>query len=130
MLLDRGYRPGCIVAAIEKARQISRIEALKKVVKEDTQQRSVFAITYDPRLPSVSKIIQKHWRSMIQDPYLEEVFPLPPLVAYKRQPNIKDKLIRAKIPDKADQRPKRQIVWNEKMSQVSHLSICNTRPEC
>ena len=75
------------------------------MVKEKSQQKSLFAITYDQRLPSVSNIIQKHLRSIIQDPYLEEVFPLPPLVAYKRQPNIKVKVIRAKIPDKADQRP-------------------------
>ena len=33
------------------------------------------------------------------DPYLAKVFPKPPMVAYKRQPNLKDKLIRAKIPE-------------------------------
>ena len=33
-----------------------------------------------------------------QDPYLQEVFPEPPLVAYKRQQNIRDKLIKSRIP--------------------------------
>ena len=32
-----------------------------------------------------------------QDPYLSEVFPKPPMTAYKRQKNIKDILIRSKI---------------------------------
>ena len=91
LLLERDYRPGCVDAAIKKARNITRTEALKRVVRSKTTHRSVFAITYDPRLPSISKIVQKHWRSMKQDPYLAEVFPLPPLVAYKRQPNIRDK---------------------------------------
>ena len=46
---------------------------------------------------------------MTQDPYLKDVFPLHPLVAYKRQPNIKDKIIRAKVPDQVSRRPKREI---------------------
>ena len=32
-----------------------------------------------------------------QDPYMAEVFPLPPLTAYKRQKNIKDFIIKAKV---------------------------------
>jgi hypothetical protein len=32
------------------------------------------------------------------DPYLNEVFPQPPLIAYKRQKNIRDYLVRAKVP--------------------------------
>ena len=36
-----------------------------------------------------------------QDPYLKEVFTEPPMVAFKRQRNIRDKIIRAKIPTKS-----------------------------
>ena len=39
-----------------------------------------------------------------QDPHLKEVFPEPPLIAYKHPPNLKSKLIRAKVP-KANLRP-------------------------
>ena len=109
LLLTRGYRPGCVDAAISKARDITRAEALQKVVRNKAAQRSVFAITYDPRLPSITKVVTKHWRSMTQDPYLKDVFPLPPLVAYKRQPNLRDKLIRAKVPDQVTRRPKRNV---------------------
>ena len=35
---------------------------------------------------------------MVKDPYLAEVFKEPPLIAYKRAPNIRDKIIRAKVP--------------------------------
>ena len=83
---------------IKKARQVKRTEALKKVVKEQKSRRPVFVISYDPRLPSITKIVGRHWRTMKQDTYLAEVFPLPPLVAYRRPPNIKDHLIRAKVP--------------------------------
>ena len=55
------------------------------------------------------------------DPHLREVFPLPPLVAYKRPKNIRDKIIRSKIPTTAQKRPKRV---------VPGMSRCNNCPIC
>ena len=43
-----------------------------------------------------------------QDPYLREAFPLPPILAYKRQTNLGDLLIRAKVPPKERIHPKRR----------------------
>ena len=51
-----------------------------------------------PRLPSIPKVVSKHWRTMVQDPRMKEIFSSPPLVAYRRPANIKDKLIRSKMP--------------------------------
>ena len=42
-----------------------------------------------------------------QDPYLSELFKEPPLVAYKKQRNIKDHIIRTKVADPPSLRPKR-----------------------
>ena len=117
LLLSRGYKLGSINAALDRARMIPRAEALKKVVRNNTSRRPVFPITYDPRLPSISGIIKKHWRTMTQDPYLAEVYPIPPLIAYKRPPNIKDKLIRAKIPPKVPSKPKRDLPGMKKCLQ-------------
>ena len=55
------------------------------------------------------------------DPHLKEVFPLPPLVAYKRPPNIKDKVIRAKVPPETPKRQSRSIQGMKK---------CNKCPIC
>ena len=110
LLLSRDYKSGIINAAIEKAKKITRNEALKKVeTKPNQNRRPVFVVSYDPRLPSITGILNKHWRSMIKDPHLAEVFPHPPLVAYKRPNNIKDKLIKAKVPPVAPIRPKRKL---------------------
>ena len=98
-----------IESAIEKARKIPRSEALKRVHRDKNTSRPVFVINFDPRLPSIPNIIKKHWRTMAQDPRLKEIFPLPPLVAYMRPPNIKDKLIRAKIPRPNSTKPKRNL---------------------
>ena len=55
------------------------------------------------------------------DPHLKEVYPLPPLVAYKRPPNIKDKIVRAKVPPLAPRRPSRN---KPGMKKCQKCSIC------
>ena len=44
-----------------------------------------------------------------QDQYLNSVFPAPPLTAFKRQRNIKDMLIRAKVPAQTRRYPERKL---------------------
>ena len=110
MLLERNYPVGMVKAAINKARSIPRHIALRPVARDTTNKRPVFVVSWDPRLPSISAIQNKHWRSMsLVDPYLKEVFPDPPLVAYKRQKNIRDYTIRAKVPPLLMVRPRRVI---------------------
>ena len=55
------------------------------------------------------------------DPHLKEVLPLPPLVAYKLPPNIKDKLIRAKVPPETSKRQSRN---------TQGMKRCNKCPIC
>ena len=55
------------------------------------------------------------------DQHLKETFPLPPLVAYKRLPNIKDKLIRSKVPKSTNQRPRRLVPG---MSRCNNCATC------
>ena len=109
MLLSRDYNKNVINAAIKKALDVPRSEALKRVEREKSDDRVVFVVTYDPRLPSISKIIGKHWRTMVKDPRMMEIFPKPPLVAYKRPKNIKDTLIRSKMPERGATKPKRTL---------------------
>ena len=108
LLMQRGYNEQSVDRSIAKAKQVPRHQALKKRIKKEAEKRPVFAIHFDPRMPSVTNIISKHWRAMrVQDQYLSEVFKEPPLTAYKRQKNIKDHLIKAKVADPPSVRPKR-----------------------
>ena len=110
MLLSRNYKKSIINAAIEKAKSIPRSEAIKKVIRKQDPDRVVFVVQYDPRLPSISNVLHKHYRTMIaSDPSLKEVFPKPPMVAYKRPPTIGDKLIRSKVPKLQNRRSSRQL---------------------
>ena len=85
-------------------------------------ERPVLATVYDPRIPGIQNIQAKHWRSMkSQDGYLAKVFPEPPLVAFKRQRNIRDHIIRAKVPVQAPIYPKREM---KGMTKCWKCSIC------
>ena len=110
-MLSRDYKSKLIDGALEKARSIPRQRALERVIKSkaNSKRRPVLSIEYHPALPPLSKILQKHWRVMVQDPHLKDAFPLPPMVAYRRPPNLKDKLVRAKVPP-AYARPKRKTL--------------------
>ena len=120
MLLDREYKSSIVDSAIARAKAVPRAEALKRVFKSKTTKRQVFVIRYDPRLPSINQIVRKHYRTMVQDPYMAECFPEPPLIAYTRPKNIRDRLIKAKIPSGA--RPKRKIPGMHKCKQ--NCNIC------
>ena len=122
LLLNRGYSERMISSAINRAVLIPRDIALRRTQKLKNLNRPVFAVTYDPRLPSIQRIQAKHWRSMTaQDPYLAEVFSEPPLTAYRRQKNIRNHIIRAKVT--APQRhPRRNLNGMKKCGQ--NCSMC------
>ena len=110
MLLDKEYTPGIIKGAIAKAKAIPREQALKCTLRQQKTNRPVFVVTFDPRLPSIPRITRKHWRSMVsQDTHLEAVFPEAPLVAFRRQKNIREHIIRAKVAPQKNQREQRMI---------------------
>ena len=127
MLLNRDYNVSIVNNAIRKAKEVPRQEALKRVIKEKEEvRRPVMVVTYDPRLPSVSSIVNKHWRAMCrEDPYLREVFPKPPLVAYRRQKTTGNHLVRAKLPDPGIVRSKRILPGMYKcLKSGRECSIC------
>ena len=53
-----------------------------------------------------------------QKKYLEEVFPEAPLVAFRRQTNIREKIIRAKVAPQRNTRDETNFKWNEKVCKV------------
>ena len=80
------------------------------VVTHQQTRRPICVVTHDPRLPDIKDIQLKHWTRMKHaSPYLAEVFPKPPLVAFKRQKLFKDYIIRSKVPPLTNMRPKRLI---------------------
>ena len=61
-----------INSAIDKARAVPRQTALRKVIRKNKsdKKRPIFAVRYDPRLPSITNIQAKHWGPMTNDHYM------------------------------------------------------------
>ena len=79
---------------------MTREEALKEEVKEKGAFRPNLIVTYDRRSgPALGSVLRRHHEGMKRrDHRLTKVFPECPRVAFKRGPNIKDLLTRAKLP--------------------------------
>ena len=99
-LLSRCYKPRVIDDAFKRVAQIERSEALKRVSKTN-EENTVLVTTFHPLMPPVSRIVRKHWKVMTDEsPRLKRCFKKPSVIAYKRSKNLRDMLIRAKIPPK------------------------------
>ena len=122
LLLERGYKQRMIDSALDKARKIPRSFALQRSKIAIKQDRPIFAVTFDPRLPSIPAAQAKHWRAMVaQDSYLAEVFPKPPLTAFKRQRNLRDLLIRAKVSGPPRHHQQRELKGMKKCGKMCTL---------
>ena len=78
--------------------------------KPEHDLRPAFVVSYDPRLPDIPDIMNKHWRAMVtMDSYLKDVFPKPPLSAFKRPTNIRELTVRAKVYHEQNSHRKRMI---------------------
>ena len=98
MLIDREYDENLIDNAIRRALKITRNKALESKARLESNTRPVFVSTFDPRLPDISKILSKHWRSMCwMDNNFKKTFPKPPIAAFKKQKNNRNFIIRAKV---------------------------------
>ncbi len=51
-------------------------------------------------LPSVSSVLNKHWKTITKDPKMSNIFPKPHMVVFKQPSNLKKVLCHAKFPAK------------------------------
>ena len=89
---------------------ITREQAIVRVVTE-RNNRVMFTVTFHPKLPSISKIIAKHFTTMTRDIKLSNTFEQPPMVVFKQPQNFQKMLCHAKLPSKINSRdhPKRDL---------------------
>jgi hypothetical protein len=59
-LLSRDYNSSIVDSAIVRGKAIPGEVALKKVEKKEKPDRVIFSISFNPQLPCISSIIQKH----------------------------------------------------------------------
>ena len=99
-LQERGYRRRPVEDAIQKVQGLARDDMLYKVERADKNSNRVRAVfRYDRRLPNISAILIKNWKTMVEDDRrLKDVFPEPPMACFTRGKNIREEVCRAMLP--------------------------------
>ena len=94
----RGYPANVIQKQIQKAKDISRSEALQpRQSKKKNEDRVPLVMTYDPSHSSISSTIQKYLPILHSSRRCKDAIPKPPMVAFRRPINIKDMVVRSSI---------------------------------
>lgn len=107
-LLTRNYSLKCIEDAFMKVLVMNRRSSLVKKVKS-TCDRIPLVIPYHESLPKISSILNKHWRILCNKyPEAKTFMPNPPMVCYTRDKNLREILVRAKLPPPVKHQPPRQ----------------------
>ena len=96
-LKSQGYNADLVNKQFDRALSIERSELLKKNVKPD-KKAFPLVVDYNPILPDIRKIIQKHVHLLRSSPELLEIFPSKSIFpAYRRTKNLKDILAPSKF---------------------------------
>ena len=89
-LYNRGYNPGFVSQQFEKAQSIPR-ETLLQPRPKDSKQIFPLVLDFNPRLPSIGKIIKKYKHLIYNSPSLINIFPIGSIIpAFRRTKNIKE----------------------------------------
>ena len=96
-LKGRGYRDTTVDTQIQLATQTSREEVLLPHPRRPALERIPLVVTYRPGLTKLSSIVRKHLPILHISEKLRKAIPNPPLVAYRRPPNLRDLLVRAEV---------------------------------
>ena len=86
--------------------------ALQKTQRGLKSKRVIGVFDFNPLLPRISSVINKHFRSMVnENPELKDAFPEPPMAALRQGPNLRKLLCRSKL-SKVSRNPKRSTHRN------------------
>jgi hypothetical protein len=94
--LKRGYPPELLKQHQSRSALLTQAELLKTTTKEKND-RQVLVMKYNPDNPDVKQLIRKCWPILHTNRALWSLFKEEPMVAYRRQKNLKDYLVKAKI---------------------------------
>ena len=110
----RGFPNKSVETAFSKARSVLRANLLKpKTLPPENPQpkhfptvkRPIFTLRFNPRTTHLRNLTHMKFREFQLFDTFRELFPNPPLIAFKRQLNIKDILVRSSLKPIADPPP-------------------------
>ena len=100
-LRRRGYKLGLIKNGLRKAAALSREDLLynqQQQQQSHTANRVIFSTTYNPRIPHLQQKLKELQPILHASQRCKEIFPEPPLIAYRRNRNLNDLLVSRRLP--------------------------------
>ena len=107
----RGHSRRLLKREVNRVRNISRQEALKPRQQKNLPARTPFLITFNPALPSASATVRKNLNILHSSARCKQTFSPPPVVAYKRTPNLRDLLVRTQLRDNTNPQQKAPLAF-------------------
>ena len=117
-LSNRGYNPTAISREIERAAKIDRATLLTYKEKP-IMNRIPLVVSYNEKLPDINKIIDDTWSHMQINPDVKSRFPEKPMLAFKRNRNLRDILGQTRL-------SKGRVVRKKKITK-GRCTPCNGR---
>ena len=91
---QRGYSPACLQNALQAIRRLDRAGVLNSHNPSNQRsERIPLVLTYHPLNERIKRILLRNFNILSSDPETRAVFPQPPLVAYRRDSNLRDILV-------------------------------------
>ena len=103
-LSARGYSE----AELEKTSASINFEDRQHLIQEKTKSTDiplVFKTKYNPHYSGklIRRAFLSHWNIISNNKQLKMIFPKPPIIAYSRSKNLRDSLVKAKLPPKREE---------------------------
>ena len=99
LLRRRGFKLGLIKEGIRKAAEINRDDLINTLHEQnDNKDRMIFATTYNPRIPQLKDKIHELHPILHSSEKCKNLFPNPPIIAYRRGRNLNDLLVSRRLP--------------------------------
>ena len=98
-LKSREYKERAVFYQFQQVLLRSRAEVMEKVTRSEEERAIILALPFDRRLPDAAGILRQHYKLLVQrNPEVKEWMVRAPMVAHLRPPNLRDLLVRAKLP--------------------------------
>ena len=91
------YPETITTSALNRVNNLSQDDALLPVDRKQTNNRIPFTLTYHPLNNRIKKIIYSNNHILSNDTHTKEIFHAPPLMAFRRDKNIRDCLVRTNL---------------------------------
>ena len=96
-LLQRGYKHKQILPHINAVKFNQRHQILFKGKPKNNKKKLVFVTQFCDDAQRLKQILKKHWKLIQNNRTLSHIFPEPPVIAYRNNPSLRHKLVRAKL---------------------------------